>query len=490
MTDARSIPEAVLWHEGMLLSPQHFQQADLRSHALRSYLIGAIAPFGWGVRRLRIDSAALEAGRLYVTELETIMPDGLLVTHPPAADETQPVLELDLKPLLADGASKSITVHVAVALPMTGQNGAGKRHRFRQVVGDEVADANTGDSRIVIPRLLPNPCLEPTDAPSNPPSPAHLVSLPLTVLESNGQRFTRSADYEPPRLFVEEGNRLFDCAKTIENALAVKANDWAGRLRGALAEGQAATVHESTIALRTIVRGVPRLTALLKTQLAHPFEVYLAMCDIAGDLSVIGGELTNPDFGVYNHFDPLKAFVTAARFITEALNKLRTPYTTEPFDRVEAGQFELTLRPEYLRDPQVIQYLRDKVVVGIHMKRTQSVEAVRQWFRAARIGAKDDILKLDLNRSVGAAREEIQSAPDLGVSPQLQTLLFSVSADPDLLAGGHALHISLRPDEAPTGDEETGSSEPDQIMLFLPLPDPNSPTAGSRPDDASSGKVV
>lgn len=26
-TDARVIPEAVQWHEGMLLSPQHFQRA-------------------------------------------------------------------------------------------------------------------------------------------------------------------------------------------------------------------------------------------------------------------------------------------------------------------------------------------------------------------------------------------------------------------------------------------------------------------------------
>jgi hypothetical protein len=105
MTDARLIPDAVQWHEGMLLSPQHFQQADLRNQALQGYMTLLAAPYGWGVIRLRINEAALMAGRFAVTDLEAVMPDGLLVQHADAAEANAPILQLDLRPVLADPSS-------------------------------------------------------------------------------------------------------------------------------------------------------------------------------------------------------------------------------------------------------------------------------------------------------------------------------------------------------------------------------------------------
>ena len=52
LTDARAIPEAVQWHEGMLLSPQHFQVAARRSEAMAAYLIEAAANFFSHLRTL------------------------------------------------------------------------------------------------------------------------------------------------------------------------------------------------------------------------------------------------------------------------------------------------------------------------------------------------------------------------------------------------------------------------------------------------------
>ncbi len=64
MVEARSIPASVLWHEGMLLSPQHFQQADLRQQVQLSYMMLAAAPYCWGVRQFTLDPAALVGGDL------------------------------------------------------------------------------------------------------------------------------------------------------------------------------------------------------------------------------------------------------------------------------------------------------------------------------------------------------------------------------------------------------------------------------------------
>ena len=47
MPELNDIPEAVQWHEGMLLAPQHFQLSARRGEALLGYALGAAAPFAW-----------------------------------------------------------------------------------------------------------------------------------------------------------------------------------------------------------------------------------------------------------------------------------------------------------------------------------------------------------------------------------------------------------------------------------------------------------
>ncbi|MBN2124458.1 MAG: type VI secretion system baseplate subunit TssK, partial [Deltaproteobacteria bacterium] len=62
MIDARDLPEAIQWHEGMLLAPQHFQQLSLRSEELLNYFTMMFNPFYWGVRRIRVDESLLIDG--------------------------------------------------------------------------------------------------------------------------------------------------------------------------------------------------------------------------------------------------------------------------------------------------------------------------------------------------------------------------------------------------------------------------------------------
>ena len=64
MTFKEPPPDRIQWHEGMLLSPQHFQQESARVDALLAWH-GLIAnPYGWGVRTLEIDQGLLATGLL------------------------------------------------------------------------------------------------------------------------------------------------------------------------------------------------------------------------------------------------------------------------------------------------------------------------------------------------------------------------------------------------------------------------------------------
>jgi type VI secretion system protein ImpJ len=449
VTDARSIPAAVQWHEGMLLSPQHFQQAELRHSSLQSYVVLSAAPFCWGVRRLRFDEAALVGGRFAVTELEAIMPDGLLVLHPDDLDPAVPKLELDLLPLLADPGSRRIAVHLTVAARSTTTERAGQQ-RFRQTRGAEVVDENTGDNAVPIPRLLPMLTLHATEGPLQPP-PARFVALPLAILESNGQRFS-TVEYEPPCLRVDHETLLHQLANKVAADLRSKATEWGVRLSGALSAGRTDSVGDSIATLRTIVRGLPRLEALLRTEVAQPFDVYTALCDIAGDLAVAGGRITLPVLGTYVHADPLAAFKLVTAFVRDALNELHTPHVSVLFDQVRSGRFELVVQPEFLCD--------HTLVIGVRMGPGQDPSAIRTWFESAVIGAVSRTETMLNNAVIGARREAIDRAPELDLLPPPNMLLFRVAADPAYVAVGEALQVSRFPVD--------GQAEPMELRLFLP----------------------
>jgi type VI secretion system protein ImpJ len=461
VTDARSIPAAVQWHEGMLLSPQHFQQAELRSHALHSYMLAAAAPYCWGVRRLRLDEAALVGGTFAVTELEAIMPDGLLVVYSSGLDPDAPKLELDLRPLLADPGVSRIAVHLTVAVHSGSVGSKGGHLRFRQIEGVEVVDENTGDNPIPIPRLLPMLSLHATGGALQPP-PARFVNLPLAVFQSSGQRFN-SVEYEPPRLLVDQDTLLSQVANGIAADLRSKATEWGVRLSGALAAGNANTVGDSIATLRTIVAGLPRLEALLTIGVAHPFEVYLALCDIAGDLAVVGGQVTLPVLGTYAHADPLAAFSTVARFINDALDELRTPHMSVVFDHVRPGRFEIMLQPNYPR--------AGGLVIGVRLALGQDPAAVRAWFDAAVIGAVSRIETMLNNAVIGARRTAVDRAPELDLVPPPNMLLFRVNADPAFVVLGEILQVSQLAVE--------GQTEPLELRLFLPAAASDEPAGGA-----------
>lgn len=49
------LPDAVCWHEGMQLLPQHFQLQGLRAEALAARTGQACNPWFWGVTALELD---------------------------------------------------------------------------------------------------------------------------------------------------------------------------------------------------------------------------------------------------------------------------------------------------------------------------------------------------------------------------------------------------------------------------------------------------
>jgi type VI secretion system protein ImpJ len=448
LTDARRIPEAVQWHEGMMLSPQHFQLTASRAEALTGYLLEAAAPFCWGVQRLQIDASLLLEAVFRVTELEAVMPDGLLILHPSGDDESR--LELDLKTAELDPRVAAVTVHVAVATRTEHAASSGGLLRYRSTEGKPIADENTGDNELAVPRLRPALTLHLTPSPLHPPSNKY-VSLPLARIAFRDETYVLES-YEPPRVALARESLLHRCARRIAVQLREKALALGENLESARRQGSEAYTPEIADQLRALVRSLPRLETLLQCGVAHPFPVYLTLCDIIGDIAVIGGQLNLPQLSGYEHRDPLPPFSEIGIHVERMLGLLRETFRSVRFTRPEPGRFTLAMQPGWVSAT---------LVVGARVGPGQPADSIREWMETALIGSSSRMRNIRENRVLGAAREIVVEVPDLDLVAPPNVLLYRVTAEAFAIVPEDTLEVVGSPEEPRHG-------QPFELLLFLP----------------------
>ena len=87
----------VLWGEGLLLRPQHFQRQDHYHEQCLHRSIKAVHPYAWGVENLQVDKEALASGVLRLLGLSVRFQDGELV-EAPEVDALPETVDLSLLP--------------------------------------------------------------------------------------------------------------------------------------------------------------------------------------------------------------------------------------------------------------------------------------------------------------------------------------------------------------------------------------------------------
>ncbi|NJM81993.1 MAG: type VI secretion system baseplate subunit TssK [Tabrizicola sp.] len=132
----------VAWTEGMFLRVQHFQQADRWTERLISDRTEVLAPYPWGLVAVTIDSSALGVGRVALSSVRGVMPDGTPFSAPDQCDLPAPVQ-------LTEG-SEGQMIYLALPMRRAGQPeyaGEGAQGIVRHRREDyEAADANAETS--------------------------------------------------------------------------------------------------------------------------------------------------------------------------------------------------------------------------------------------------------------------------------------------------------------------------------------------------------
>lgn len=442
--DFPPIVEAIDWHEGMLLAPQHFQQLSLRHEGMLSYHAAALSPFHWGVLRLRIDGAAITQGVLRVDELEAVLPDGLIVSREPGDPEP---LEVELQPHAAAVDGGGATVFLAVPARRSGLSPLQEDlPRYRSVDGGPVVDESSGEGEVLIPRLRPCPVLLVGEAPAQ-----RYSAIPIARVRQADQKFRLDESWEPPSLRVPLGSPLGRVAAEVAERLRKKTGVLADRTR-ARGVAQPAQMLETQLMIHSLMGSLPRLEAVLATGVAHPFALYLALCEVAGHAAAVGHGLIPPIFPAYDHADPMAAFARVRDFIlrvaSEGVSESYSPFRFY----FEHGFYSLGFDESWRNLP---------LVLGVRGQAGMSEDETEAWVEQSLIGSQSLIPGMRDRRVLGARRRRIEREGDL--VPAGGVLLFALEPDPEFIQPGQVLQVWNAADRGET-------PRVTEIVLYVKVP--------------------
>jgi type VI secretion system protein ImpJ len=423
MASARDLPEAIQWHEGMLLAPQHFQQLSLRQEELLAYHLRSLAPFHWGVTHLKFDSVLLVTGTCRVTELEGIMPDGLVVSRD-GQDIVQ--LEMDLTPMAEEMKNRPVIVNLVVASRKLGEPPVtGDLSRYASHDGLPVMDENTGESELRIPRLRPQMSLLAGDI-----IPKKYVGFPIGQITLKDETYSFT-DFIPPALHVPLQSTLGDLCSSVAKRLRQKAVFLSEQARSPSTPGDDTTLVELKETIKSLVLGLPHLEASLYTGAAHPLTLYRDLCLVAGELSSVGPGMVPPMFSPYNHNDLRATFGQLRDFLFKMLDFIHEAYNAVSFDYA-SGRWSIGL---------LALWMRDKLTIGIRVNSGQTEAAAAEWFEKSLIASEDRIEAMMTRRILGPQRQRIEKDSELGVVATPGIVLYSVKLDPQYIEVGETLQV-------------------------------------------------
>ncbi len=303
------MPYRVLWHEGMLLSPQHFQIADRHVEAMFGQMVRALIPDHFGVLAVEFDTLMLAEGNLALARLECILPDGTPVA---IADPNHLPVPVRLNEAFATPATERVaawlTLPVAVpgALAVSDDGVAnGRPTRYRKVACAAHDESGAGRERQVA-QARPNLRLALGEAP-----PEGYTALRLAEIVRDGTgAFVIASDHAPPCLHIAASKPLRDVIARMAEILVQRSSDL-GQLRRSRIKGMiefTASELGNQLMLQAINSHLPEVLSLLGSAAAHPRDAFRPLAALAGELTSFSDEGHPRELPAYDHEHPLVCF--------------------------------------------------------------------------------------------------------------------------------------------------------------------------------------
>ena len=293
----------IVWNEGMLLTPHHFQQWDNYHEELLNSRVRSILPFEYGVLDLQVNREAISNGDFQIINCHAVLPDGLMINVPDA--EGVP----DLRPV-ADHfhpEQEKLGVHLAIPARKLGEanfqaNGAriNINLRFLQE-GALVKDETSGTNEQPVAYAKSNLRIIFDDELRD-----GFTSIKIAELErtQTGQ-LKISENYIPPALKVGASEWLVNMLRQMVEILITKSSSLGEQRRQKNASLADFTTDEVAVfwLLHTINAAIPPMSHYFRSPLLHPEKLYLEMAGIIGQLLTFALKDHPKDIVKYEHDD-------------------------------------------------------------------------------------------------------------------------------------------------------------------------------------------
>ncbi len=317
------LPEKVIWTEGMLLKPQHFQQQARYTDGEIRDRSKLLAHHGWGFTEFIIDDNYLSLGKVVLTKAKGILPDGTLFE----VGHRQESLAIDIEPGLT---GKNIVLALPIATEGSSETrdagtlGLSTRYIAQPV---DVRDSNAGHVReasVMCGKLdLQLLFSENTDLKAH-------VCLPVAqVIECKPDKtVVLNADFFPTYLHQQASPVLHGYLNEIIGLLSHRGDQLAQRVSNA---GQTGTAEIADfMLLQSINRIEPVFRRLEKTEHLHPEEFYVLLLTLVGELSSFVEAGKRPhDLPVYNHSQQYETFAQIMQQARFALSMVLEQHAVE-----------------------------------------------------------------------------------------------------------------------------------------------------------------
>lgn len=340
---ARKRADAVLWGEGLLVCPQHFQQHDLFLDANIQARTSWPNAYNWGLVDFELDNAALKTGDLRVHTVRGLLPGGLVLELEDGDPDLPPS-----KPIADHFPSSAGMIEVFLGVPTLRegaqnygevQSATGMR-RF-EVWSKEVLDLVDAGTEVHVSYARPRPVV----LFGNETLDDHDTIKVAELRRDGSGGFATTDDFVPTCLRLSGSPLLRRWTSELLGLMLTKRRKLSDALRqvdSSRVEFAAQDVTRS-LQLGAINTHIPMIKHLAERAESTPLMLYSALVQLAGLMTTFSTTIVPESLPVYQHAELRGTFVELFAKVRELL--------------------ELTMKERFLEVP--LEARRDGMWIGI-----------------------------------------------------------------------------------------------------------------------------
>ena len=420
--------QAVYWHQGMFMQPQHFQLADLAQQQQLRPIVESGLPHFWGVGQLELEPVTLAGSTIMVRRASLLFQDGTAVTWPGNAAIAARGFD---QAWLSGGQSMQIYLGL-------------RRQSLQQanvsLVASEAEAAQAPSRFAALADPAPMPDLL-SDGPAAQvrtllhvvkiffehelPDLGEYLLIPVACLLRVEEGVVLDRQYIPPAYQLDGAESLAFMLKDMRDELAGRARQLEEykcprERQGEFDQNELMLL----LALRSLNRSVAMLFHLTELPQVHPWHIYGLLRQLVGELSSFSEQVDM--FGAFDNGNGLPAYdhVNLQHCFDQVRQRVR---------RLLNG---ITIGPDYLvalqpdgeawRAELPKRFFEQRNRFYLVLRNLADPDSQRDSFLSeARLAAADDITGLILHALPGLELIHMDSAPS-GIPRRSHSLYFRI----------------------------------------------------------------